>query len=54
MLTLFQARNTVVWLPSLFKSSKLNAIIAMLLLVASCVDLIAHFLYIQYSTTYSA
>ena len=34
MLTLFQARNTVVWLPSSFNSS--NAI-AMLLLVASCV-----------------
>ena len=36
MLTLFQAQNTVVWLPSSFNSS--NAIIAMLLLVASCVD----------------
>ena len=36
MLTLFQARNTVVSLPSSFNSS--NAIIAMLLLVASCVD----------------
>ena len=35
MLTLFQAQNTVVWLPSSFNSS--NAI-AMLLLVASCVD----------------
>ena len=35
MLTLFQARNTVVWLPSSFNSS--NAI-AMLLLVASFVD----------------
>ena len=35
MLTLFQARNTVVWLPLSFNSS--NAI-AMLLLVASCVD----------------
>ena len=31
-----QARNTVVWLPSSFNSS--NAIIAMLLLVASSVD----------------
>ena len=36
MLTLFQARNTVVWLPSSFNSS--HAIMAMLLLVASCVD----------------
>ena len=35
MLTLFQARNTVVWLPLPFNSS--NAI-AMLLLVASSVD----------------
>ena len=35
MLTLFLARNTVVWLPSSFNSS--NAI-AMLLLVAICVD----------------
>ena len=34
-MTLFQARNTVVWLPSSFNST--NAI-AMLLLVASCVD----------------
>ena len=36
MLTLLQARNTVVWLPSSLNSS--NANIAMLLLVASCVD----------------
>ena len=35
MLTLFQARNTVVCLPSSFNFS--NAM-AMLLLVASCVD----------------
>ena len=34
-MTLFQARNTVVWLPSSINSS--NAI-AMLLFVASCVD----------------
>ena len=36
MLKSFEARNTVVWLPLSFNSS--NAIIAMLLLVASCVD----------------
>ena len=36
MLTLCQARNTVVWLPPAFNSS--NAVIAMMLLVVSSLD----------------